>query len=86
MAITKQTEDMLTSKDEIMQAFNLTEKMFETYIEDGMPALYRRSRWSASVTAIKNWWFTSRNVSMKDLMHQIRADESLNKNRQERET
>lgn len=67
---------MLTSKTEIMEAFNLTEYMFWEYIEQGMPALYLNNRWSASVQNIQDWWRTSRRVMMRDMIKQIQALES----------
>lgn len=66
---------MLTSKAEIMYAFNLTDYMFWEYIEQGMPALYLKGRWSASISVINEWWRRSRGVMMRDVMKQVRDDE-----------
>jgi hypothetical protein len=72
---TKPSDDMLTSKGEIMTAFGLTEHMFWTYIDQGMPALYLNHRWSASIHAIRDWWYLTRNISMRNQIKQIRQDE-----------
>jgi hypothetical protein len=69
-------DEFLTSKDEIVNALGITEHMFWVYIEQGMPALYQNRRWSASGRAIRDWWYLSRNVSMRNLIKQIREDEA----------
>ncbi|HVN96059.1 MAG TPA: hypothetical protein VMT62_06490 [Syntrophorhabdaceae bacterium] len=71
-------EDMLTTKDEIKVAFNLSEYMFWEFIEQGMPAVYLKGRWSASIRAINDWWRNSRNVQMRGMIKEIRADEEKN--------
>jgi hypothetical protein len=71
----KPSDDMLTSKGEIMKAFGLTEHTFWIYIDQGMPALYLNHRWSASAKAIKEWWYLSRNISMRNQIKQIQQDE-----------
>jgi hypothetical protein len=75
-------EDMLTSKNEIMDAFNFSEHMFWEYIEQGMPALYLKGRWSASVQDIRDWWKDTRRVQMRNMMKQIQAEESTQSMRQ----
>lgn len=69
------SEDMLTSKDEIKIAFGLSEYMFWEYIEQGMPALYTKGRWSASIQAIKDWWRDTRRIQMRNMIKQIQAEE-----------
>lgn len=75
-------DDMLTSKNEILDAFNISEHMFWEYIEQGMPALYLKGRWSASVSAIREWWHDSRRIQMRNMIKQIQAEESAQNIRQ----
>lgn len=69
--------DMLTSKEEIMTAFGLSDWMFWEYINQGMPALYLNKRWSASITSIQIWWQNTRNVSMRNMLNEIRKEQSV---------
>jgi len=67
--------EFLTSKSEIINALGITEHIFWIWIEQGMPALYENRRWSASGRAILDWWYRSRNVSMRNLIGKIKDDE-----------
>jgi hypothetical protein len=67
--------DFLTSKQEIITYLGCTEDKFWDYIKQGMPALYINSRWSASIKAIENWWFMSRNNSMKPILDKVMQED-----------
>ncbi len=73
--ITRADEDWLRTKDEIKDAFGLSEHMFHEYINWGMPFIYRNCRYSASKKKIQEWWEQTHSHSMKDEMELIRADE-----------
>lgn len=54
--IAKQIRRVMTSKQEILDYLNISDKLFRKFIKSGMPALFVDGRWYAHADNIDAWF------------------------------
>lgn len=67
----KQSNKILTCKDEIMDYIGCSKHLFDKYVKSGLPARYEDGRWTAHADNIDEFFKLYTRVSMKQHIDQI---------------